>query len=69
MSARLGERHHYAKMTDKKVEELRDWYAEGGISQVELAYEFGIAVSTAAAIIRRETRKHVRPARISKETA
>jgi hypothetical protein len=54
-----GERHGMAKMTDRKVRELREWYDEGGISILDIATEFDIAYSTARAIINRESWQHV----------
>jgi hypothetical protein len=54
-----GERHPLAKMTEAKVRELRQWYAEGNISMLALASMYGICPSTCREIIRRRTWKHV----------
>lgn len=51
---RRGERHHKAKMTAEQVIELRRLSSEGW-SLARLAERFGIRISTASYIVRRET--------------
>lgn len=57
--APCGEDHPQAKMTEAKVREMRQWYAEGNVSMFKLAEFYGIDGSTARYIIRRLTWKHV----------
>lgn len=53
-----GVKNNQSKMTPDKVSEIRQ-LAKAGVSQRKIARQFGIAQSTAGAIIRRETWKHV----------
>ena len=46
-----------ARLPDDQVAEIRSRYARGGIRQIDLAREFGIARETARRMIRGETRK------------
>jgi hypothetical protein len=46
MAAKTGVTHHHAKLTPDLVRQMREWYAEGSISFLELACEFDIAEST-----------------------
>lgn len=61
MVAKTGTLHHNAKLTEKTVREMREWYSEGGISILELAGEFDLCQSTARSAIVGETWKHVPP--------
>jgi hypothetical protein len=54
-----GSKNPAAKLTEEKVEEIRRRYAEGGISQTQLAKEYGVAQGVVSAIILRKTWKHV----------
>lgn len=47
----LRKRRHLVKLTDERVTDLRDRYDGGGVSQTELAEEFGISQSTVSRII------------------
>ncbi len=55
----IGIRHGRAKLTDAKVLEIRRKYAAGGITQVELSTEFGIAQSKISAIVRQGLWTHL----------
>jgi hypothetical protein len=59
MSARTGARHHFSKLTPDLVRQMREWYAEGGISFLEISHEFGVTESTARDAIRGITWRHV----------
>jgi DNA-binding transcriptional regulator LsrR (DeoR family) len=54
-----GERHPDARLTDKKVAELRRLYAETNVTQAELAERFEVAQSTVCNVLARRTWKHV----------
>jgi len=54
-----GERHGLAKLTEAQVREIRARYAAGGVSQSQLAREYGMARTTISSIVRRETWAHV----------
>lgn len=54
-----GERHHKAKMTDELVLEIRERYAKGVETQVELADEFGVHPTEIGFIVRGTSWKHV----------
>jgi HNH endonuclease len=47
----LRKRRHLVKLTDEQVGELRNRYAAGGVSQTQLANEFGIAQTTVSRIL------------------
>ena len=47
-----GERFWSAKLTENQVREIRKLYAQGGISQRQLANDFGIAQTTVSAVVR-----------------
>jgi plasmid maintenance system antidote protein VapI len=49
--SRVGERHHYAKLTDKEVEEMRRMYEEGGIGYDRLAKVFDVHKATVQGIV------------------
>lgn len=50
-----GEHHPWAKLTDEQVRTIRERYAAGGITQPQLATEYGIHNSQVSRIIRRIT--------------
>lgn len=51
-----GERNPQHKITDLEVQELRARYAAGGITQKQLARDYGISKAQVGRIIRRERR-------------
>lgn len=59
MAAKTGALHHLGKMDDAKVADVRARYTIGGISQIELANEYGVDSSTMGAILRNEGWRHV----------
>ena len=54
-----GERHAMSKLTSEKVLEIRDKYAKGGITQKELASEYGVDHTTISLIVRRKIWSHI----------
>lgn len=48
-----GARHGMVKLTEEQIEEIRRRYAEGGITQRELAVEFGIGQQQISRIVRK----------------
>jgi len=54
-----GEGHHFAKLTDAKVVEIRTLYAMGGVSQRALAKRFGVAYSSISDVLSRKHWAHV----------
>ena len=54
-----GERHALHKLTDEKVARIRAIYAQGGVSQIELATEYGVDESVISRAITGRTWKHV----------
>jgi len=59
MAAKLGAKHHFAKLNPEKVREARKRYAEGGISIFDLSLEYGVNASTMYLAINRKTWRHV----------
>ena len=57
MPAKKGTEHHYAKLSPKLVAEMREWYADGVISILELAHEFGVSYTTCRQALRGQTWK------------
>lgn len=55
--ARIGEKHHHAKLTNAEVELMRSMYEEGGIGYDRLAQKFDVAKSTVQHIITFRIRK------------
>lgn len=51
-----GETHPAAKLTDEQVHTVRQRYAAGGITQRELADEFGVDRSTVSRIVTKDSR-------------
>jgi DNA-binding MarR family transcriptional regulator len=56
---RKGERHCNHKLTDIQVREIRKLYAQGGISELRLARQFGVTPGNIHAILKRETWAHL----------
>lgn len=56
---RTGAAHHAARLTPEKVRELRALYAAGGISFAAMGEHFGIHPTSAHAIVKRESWRHV----------
>jgi hypothetical protein len=54
-----GQRQHGAKLTDEKVREIRERYAQGDIPQRELGEEYGVTQSHISFIIRKKAWRHV----------
>lgn len=54
-----GEEHPNSLLTDSSVRELRRRYAAGGITQENLAREYGIDQTTVSDIVRRRSWKHL----------
>jgi len=54
-----GEKHHLVKLTEDDVREIRTRYANGGITQQQLALEYGMNNSTLNRIILRKRWKHI----------
>ena len=46
-----GEKNHNAKVTREQVEDIREWYATGNISQKDLADEYGLTQATVSRIV------------------
>lgn len=55
MPARRGHRHHFAKLTPDIVREIRDVYALGKHSMLELASAAGVDQSTVHDVVHRKT--------------
>lgn len=55
----LGSRYPNAKLVRTQVQEIRERYAAGGITQEALAAEFGVTTLTIGNIVRRKTWKDV----------
>jgi predicted transcriptional regulator len=54
-----GEQAGLAKLTDDAVREIRRRYAEGGISQQQLANEYSVHQTKISAVVTRKTWRHV----------
>ena len=57
-TVRRGTQTKYAKLTEKKVQQIRRIYADGGVTQRELATRFNICVSQICEIVNRNSWKH-----------
>lgn len=57
--ANKGESHPNHKVTDSQVKQIRQRYAAGGISQKELAEEFGLGKSMIGYIVNYKFWKHI----------
>ena len=56
---RRGELHTCAKLTPDQVREIRREYADGGVTQGQLAKRHGVCTATICRIIHRERWQHV----------
>lgn len=56
---RKGEKHHGAKLTEKKVFDIREEYKKGGTSLSKIAKKYCVITQTIHAIVQRKTWKHV----------
>jgi hypothetical protein len=54
-----GEKHHKAKVTEAQVREMRARYDAGGVTQTQLAKEYGIRQDVVSDIVKRRTWKCV----------
>lgn len=54
-----GSRQHAAKLTEGQVLNLRARYAAGGITQRDLAFEYGVSRSLVSVIVTRKAWKHI----------
>ncbi len=54
-----GEKGPRSKLTDQKVQDIRRRYAAGGVSQSQLAREYGVRQPTLNWIVRQKTWKHI----------
>lgn len=59
MAAKIGAKHHNAKMTTAKVRAARKTYARGKTTIKALAEKYGVANQTMWAIVHGKTWKHV----------
>lgn len=59
MAARLGAKHHNAKMTTAKVRAARKAHAKGKTTIRALAEKYGVATQTMWSIVHRQTWKDV----------
>jgi len=53
-----GSKNPASKLTEEKVLEIRKRYAEGGVSQTQLAKEYGVAQGVISGIVLRKTWRH-----------
>lgn len=56
---RRSEAHQMAKLTAEQVIEIRERHAAGGITQRQLAAEYGVSYPHVSLIVRRKTWKHL----------
>ena len=54
-----GEANDYSKLTETNVLEIRHRYAQGNVSQYQLAREIGVCVATICHIVNRITWNHI----------
>jgi hypothetical protein len=54
-----GEKNPASKLTETQVREIRKKYANGGITQPQLALEYGFKQPSISDIIRRKTWSHI----------
>lgn len=59
MTAKMGAKHHLAKMTNAKVRQARKSYDTGKWTIRALADKYGVAPQTMHAIVNRKTWRHV----------
>lgn len=58
MPARPGERHHFAKLNDDKVREIRRLHSTG-IDYLTLSNRYGVDQSVIGRVVTRKAWKHV----------
>lgn len=54
-----GEANGRVVLAEKQVQEVRDTYASGGVSQRKLAKQYGVCQRTITIIVNRKTWKHI----------
>lgn len=52
-AACFREAHHLSKLTDKDVSRIREIYEKGGVSQYDVARDFGVTQAVISQVIRR----------------
>ena len=52
-----GQKNPHAKLSDQQVDQIRTRYFQGGITQMDLAKEYGVAYQTISKIVRGNARK------------
>lgn len=55
----VGELAPMVKLTEVKVNEIREWYKPGRVTMKQLAKDYGVARTTIGAIVRRESWAHI----------
>lgn len=55
----LGEEHAMSRLTENDVLNLRKRYEQGGVTQYQLADEYGVHQTTINLIVRRKKWKHI----------
>lgn len=58
---RRGETHTWARLTEADVRAIRKRYPEGGITQRQMADDYGVTVMTINCVLLRKTWAHVHP--------
>lgn len=56
---RRGSKHHYARLNEAIVREIRRRYAAGGVSQRQLARDYGVVKGTITFILQGKTWRHI----------
>ena len=59
MKKAKGEKQHLSKLTETQVREIRKKYANGGITQPQLALEYGVSQHSVWGIILRKSWSHI----------
>ena len=54
-----GSLNHQAKLTEDQVREMRLLYAAGGVSQAQLAQQYGVSHALVSFIVTRRAWKHI----------
>ena len=65
----IGEDRSDVRLTDAQVAEIRQRYAEGGVSQKSLAFEFGVCQQLVSLLVRFERRQKVTAEHAGKRAA
>lgn|SRR5699024_7690809 len=55
----VGDRHHYSKLTEKDVRDIRNIYAKGGTTHRNLAKEYNVHRRTIERVINKRFWKHI----------